>query len=392
MFDLSPSRTRGITSARLDEIVTIVAGQSPPGATYNKNGTGLPFFQGKADFGSLHPVPRNWCSEPVKVAESGDVLVSVRAPVGPANLADVRCCIGRGLAALRPKNERLDSRFLYWAIVANEAALSAKGNGSTFAAITRGDLASLEILLPDIEEQRRIVDILDRAASIRRLQRQAHETAQQIIPALFVKMFGDPLTNSKPWPIAPLDEVADIASGVTKGRRLDDAEVLDVPYLRVANVQDGFLDLDEIKTIQLRPTELDRFRVLPGDILMTEGGDPDKLGRGAIWTGQLPYCAHQNHVFRVRADRSRVLPRFLACLSGSTYGKSYFLRVAKRTTGIASINKTQLSAFPVLLPPLALQDAFERHVDDLTRITMRQELAECVAEHAAQAIQARLFG
>jgi type I restriction enzyme S subunit len=136
-------------------------------------------------------------------------------------------------------------------------------------------------LLPD-QEQRRIVDILDRAASIRRLRRQAQETARQIVPALFNKMFGDPINNPMGWPVARLETVASVASGVTKGRRLDGAEVVDVPYMRMAKVQDCFLDLRDLKTIPLRPAEIDRFRLLPGDMLMTEGGDPDKVGRGAI--------------------------------------------------------------------------------------------------------------
>jgi type I restriction enzyme S subunit len=162
--------------------------------------------------------------------------------------------------------------------------------------------------------------------------------------------------------------------------------------MRVANVQDGYLNLDEVKTIHLRPSEIDRFRLLPGDMLMTEGGDPDKLGRGAIWAGQIPYCAHQNHVFRVRPDRRQILPHFLSCISGSAYGKAYFLRVAKRTTGIASINKTQLSAFPVPLPHLALQEEFERRVDNFNRLTSQETAAEAVFDRTARAIQARLLG
>ena len=259
------------------------------------------------------------------------------------------------------------------------------------SAVNTKALAEVQIPLPALEEQRRIVDILDRAASIRMLRRQAQETARQIVPALFNKMFGDPVTNPMGWPVAPLETVANVASGVTKGRRLDGVEVVDVPYMRVANVQDGYLDLGEVKTIPLRPSEVERFRLLPGDMLMTEGGDPDKLGRGAIWIGQIPCCTHQNHVFRVRADRRRILPHFLACLSGSAYGKGYFLRVAKRTTGIASINKTQLSAFPVPLPPVALQEEFERRVEDLTRLSGRQKVAELACDAATLAIQSRLF-
>lgn len=284
----------------------------------------------------------------------------------------------------------IDTKYLFY--ILERADLNKLATATGVPGLNREDAYRVDVPVPSLEEQRRIVDILDRAVSIRRLRRQAQDTARQIVPALFNKMFGDPTTNPRRWSVASLETVANVASGVTKGRRLDGAEVVDVPYMRVANVQDGFLDLAEIKTIPLRPSEVERFRLLPGDMLMTEGGDPDKLGRGAVWTGQIPYCTHQNHVFRVRADRSRILPHFLACLSGSAYGKSYFLRVAKRTTGIASINKTQLSAFPVLLPPVELQEEFESRVDDFARLRGRQGAAETACDAATQAFQSRIFG
>ncbi|RYG94692.1 MAG: restriction endonuclease subunit S, partial [Alphaproteobacteria bacterium] len=124
-----------------------------------------------------------------------------------------------------------------------------------------------------------------------------------------------------------------------------------VPYLRVANVQDGHLDLSEMKEIQIRRTEIERYRLQPGDVVLTEGGDFDKLGRGFIWRGELELCVHQNHVFAVRPDRGRILPEFFAYLAQSSYGKAYFLKVAHKTTNLASINSTKLKAFPVLVPP-----------------------------------------
>lgn len=105
--------------------------------------------------------------------------------------------------------------------------------------------------------------------------------------------------------------------------------------MRVANVKDGYLDLGEVKTIAIKRTEVDKLLIQPGDLLMTEGGDPDKLGRAALWSGEIDHCVHQNHIFKVRSDRSRVLPSYLRALAGSTYGKAYFLSVAKKTTGIA---------------------------------------------------------
>jgi type I restriction enzyme S subunit len=110
------------------------------------------------------------------------------------------------------------------------------------------------------------------------------------------------------WQMVRLKELAQIASGVTKGRRFNGAETVFAPYLRVANVQAGRLDLSEIKEVEVLSGDVEKYRLHPGDVLMTEGGDRDKLGRGTIWRGEVDNCIHQNHIFRVRPDRSRLLP------------------------------------------------------------------------------------
>ncbi len=157
------------------------------------------------------------------------------------------------------------------------------------------------------------------------------------------------------WPIVPIGECAHVQTGIAKGRRLNGDEVISVPYLRVANVQSGRLDLSEMKEIELRRRELDRYLLQTGDIVLTEGGDFDKLGRGFIWRGEISPCVHQNHIFAVRADRSKLLPDFLAFFVQSDHARSYFLGVAHKTTNLACINKTKLEGLPVLLPPLSVQ-------------------------------------
>ena len=128
-----------------------------------------------------------------------------------------------------------------------------------------------------------------------------------------------------------------------------------LPYLRVANVQDGHVDLSVIKEITLKPAEVDRYSLRKGDVLFTEGGDFDKLGRGTVWNGEIEPCLHQNHVFAVRPNPSRLLPEFLAFQAASQYGRRYFQLSSKQSTNLASINSTQLKQFPVLLPPLPEQ-------------------------------------
>lgn len=259
------------------------------------------------------------------------------------------------------------------------------------AAYRTSDLGRLEIYLPSVREQRRIYDLLSRAEGIGRLRREAQLKAQAVIPALFLDMFGDPVANAKSWAVVPLAEVAKVISGVAKGRKLAPGESVELPYMRVANVKDGYLDLAEVKTIEIKRSEVDKLLIQPGDLLMTEGGDPDKLGRAALWSGEIESCVHQNHIFKVRSDKARLLPTYLRALAGSAYGKAYFLSVAKKTTGIASINKTQLSAFPVVLPPVELQEQFAAQVASVESIAALQAVAMVKAEATFQVLLGRAF-
>jgi type I restriction enzyme S subunit len=156
MNSIAPKLPNGWKRARLDEACDVILGQSPPGDTYNAEGKGLPFFQGKAEFGDYYPTPVKWCSAPTKLAEPEDVLISVRAPVGPTNLCPTKACIGRGLAAIRPK-QGTPSRYILYALRATVSALVEKGTGSTFEAVNGNDLRAHQIAMAPIDEQPLIV-------------------------------------------------------------------------------------------------------------------------------------------------------------------------------------------------------------------------------------------
>lgn len=141
---------------KLQDCATIIAGQSPESKYYNSTGEGIPFFQGKADFGELYPKVRVYCSSPTKIAQYNDILLSVRAPVGPTNLSPGTVCIGRGLAAIRP-DDSLDLKYLLYYFRYFETQLSAKGTGTTFKAINQKLIKNLEIPIPPLNEQSRIV-------------------------------------------------------------------------------------------------------------------------------------------------------------------------------------------------------------------------------------------
>lgn len=177
------------------------------------------------------------------------------------------------------------------------------------------------------------------------------------------------------WVWTSLDMLGEIASGVAKGMKTKSSSPKrEVTYLRVANVQRGYLDLSEIKTIDATEAEIAELRLQPGDVLFNEGGDLDKLGRGWVWRGEVPECIHQNHVFRMRPALSEMPSEFISH-HGNSFGKEWFKRAGKQTTNLASINMTMLRAFPVPLPPLAEQHAILAHLDTALASCKQQEQA-----------------
>jgi type I restriction enzyme S subunit len=157
------------------------------------------------------------------------------------------------------------------------------------------------------------------------------------------------------WAWTTLSRLAEIKGGVTKGRRFSGRRTVKAPYLRVANVQSGYLDLNTVKEIDVLPEEVNEYQLKSGDILFTEGGDRDKLGRGTVWHDEVPRCIHQNHIFRARLKTKDVLPEYISFISQSLFGRDYFSSVASQTVNLASINITNLRSFPIPLAPFGEQ-------------------------------------
>jgi len=223
------------------------------------------------------------------------------------------------------------------------------------------------IMLPSLPEQKKIAAVLLKIQRAIETQDRMIQSLRDLKKSTMQHLFTHGLRGEKTkmtdfglipenWRVELLEECSTVQTGVAKGRKISDHELLELPYLRVANVQDGHLDLTEMKTIRLRQSERSRYSLQDGDVVLTEGGDFDKLGRGFVWEGQIPNCVHQNHVFAVRVDRKLLRPHFLAYLVQSQYGKAYFLKVAHKTTNLACINTTKLKRMPVPIPEKAEQD------------------------------------
>ena len=269
-----------------------------------------------------------------------------------------------------------------------------QATGANYPAVTDKIVKSSKIPLPALSEQKRIAAILDKADALRAKRRAALAKLDTLLQATFLDMFGDPVTNPMGWDVVKLSSVADVVSGVTKSKsRVKGKETITIPYMRVANVQDGrILTAEEhLKTIEVLPEDVEKYLLKSGDILLTEGGDPDKLGRGGIWRGEVDKCIHQNHVFRVRINQDSFQPEYLSALIGSPYGKLYFLKAAKQTTGIASINRTQLRAFPVLRPSIGLQEVFRTFLVNLETQKFIHETCLVKLDSLFHSLQQRAF-
>lgn len=241
--------------------------------------------------------------------------------------------------------------------------------------------------IPSLDEQRRIAEILDQADEIRAKRRQQLAHLDTLTQSIFHDIFG----RVKATSLACLGDLAQVSSGITKGRSTSDV-TREVPYLAVANVQAGYLNLNAVKGIEATEAEIERYRLQKGDLLMTEGGDPDKLGRGTVWQGEIRECIHQNHIFRVRlSESSPILVDYLSSFLGSLEARSYFLRSAKQTTGIASINMTQLRSLPIPLPPLNEQRIYVERIHAVEASRVKIERALAADEELFASLQSRAF-
>ena len=273
---------------------------------------------------------------------------------------------GYHLSVLRP-NARSDGRFLKWLfdsqLVKHEFATRA--NGLTRVGLGQGALTSVPIPIPPVEEQRQIAAYLDREtgqidALIAKQEQLLTTLAERRMASITEAV--DATARNPTARTTRLKRVARIQPGITLG---PDKQGVLLPYLRVANVQTGRVDLTEVKTIRATTSELRKHALQQGDVLMTEGGDVDKLGRGALWSGEIEPCLHQNHVFAVRCDE-RLDARWLVYILESAEARQYFLNTAKRSTNLASTNSTTVGMLPVTLLPLEQQ---RRTVAELDRMT-----------------------
>lgn len=338
--------------------------------------------EGRVDMPSFTIPFRGSPSRARKVVRRGDVLMSTVRPNLKAfayfDYPYDDCVASTGFAVLRAK-QNVDPRFVLYSILSEPVTRQIESLivGSNYPAINSTAVSQLKVLTPTATEQTKIADVLatvDQAieqteALIAKQQRIKTGLMQDLLTkgidehgnlrSETTHEFKDSPLGRIPveWNVIQLSKIADVSSGLTLGKTHSGPNTVELPYLRVANVQDGYLDLSDVTMIRVPNSYVAKYQLLVGDVLMNEGGDFDKLGRGTVWRGEIDSCLHQNHVFKVRPNSEKLESEYLAAISASPYGKAFFMLASKQSTNLASINSTQLKSFPIPLPPLPEQKA-----------------------------------
>ena len=325
---------------------------------------------------------------------------------------------GYHLAIIRPQLEKLNGHFLFRCLQSRPVALQLElaSTGVTRYGLPKSAIGRTVIPLPPIRIQTKIASYLDReTAEIDALvaekermlalleeKRQAlisHIVTRGLDPNVPLKPSGLPWLGDIPqhWDIRRLKFVADVQTGLTLGKTYTEKDLARCPYLRVANVQDGFLDLSQITEIEIPRRDVSRYQLKYGDVLMTEGGDFDKLGRGYVWESQIENCLHQNHIYAVRPHTEYLEPHFLAILMTSHYGKAYFTSISRQTTNLATINQTNLLNLCLPIPPVSEQKEIAAHLakissDSENLLTSMQTSIALLKERRSALITAAVTG
>jgi type I restriction enzyme S subunit len=418
--------------ATLPAISELIMGQSPPSHTYNDSGVGLPFFQGKAEFGNFFPVPVKHCSEPIKCAEAGDILISVRAPVGPTNLCREKSCIGRGLAAIRPL-QGVPSLYILFFLRSIEEWLSSQGTGSTFTAISKSDLEQIEILVPPLTEQRRIVAKLEpllgsidtyqqRLAKIpvtlKRFRqavlaaacsgkltadwREGHSnsySAMEILKTIDAKELPE-----SEWPddtIPPTwvwtrfgDVISELKNGISLRPELQPPGI---PILRISAARPGKVDLSDIRYLLNGEEFISVYKLKDRDLLFTRyNGSLDFLGVCGMVRGiGRQVILYPDKLMRVRFGHNLIEPEYAEIFFQTPAVHKRVIAKSKSSAGQNGVSGSDIKAQAFALPPHTEQQEIVRHVETLFKlvdqIEARYQRAKPMVDKMPQSILAKAF-
>ena len=355
---------------KISMLSEIISGQSPQSCFYNLEKIGLPFYQGKKEFSEKYiDTPSVWTTQKTKVARKGDILMSVRAPVGPVNFATEKCCIGRGLAIIRP-NEKIDKEYLFYFFINYQKYISGHG-GAVFDSINKDEIGNIEIPLPPMEEQKKIVARLDAVSDLLAKQKQLLSEQDNLIQSLFYDIFGDPIKNEKGWKIEKLGKVCDVRDGthdspsfIEKGYPLVTSKNLSEGMVSFKNV--SYISKEDYDKINIRS------KVDTGDLLMPMIGT---IGNPVIVLGDASFAI--KNVALIKFNKKDVLNIYIKYILSSEYFKKISSEEKRGgTQKFMSLGSIRGMKIPV--PPLELQEKFAAIVEQIE--SEKSKIKSAIAE------------
>ena len=372
---------------RLKDIAKITMGQSPDSSSYNNEKDGLPFFQGNADFGELYPKERFWCNAPKKVGMPGDILISVRAPIGALNYAKGKSCIGRGLAAITIENI-VERNYIFHLLKARNNYLNSMGTGSTFKAIGKNVLE--EILIPQIsrEEQQKCVNMMDLLGSIIRERQSQLGKFDEIIKARFAEMFGSIYNNEYGYNIKTLQDVCEqIKDGTHQTPTYTEDKGKGFKFLSSKDVVSGKIDWSRVKYISAELHEELYSRIKPkrGDLLLAKNGT---TGVAAI--------VETDEVFDIYVSLAVLRPIdinsvYLWGAVNSMESKRQFDESLKGI-GVPNLHLGEIKKTKIVVPPIQIQEAFEQFVLQIDKSKVEVQRALDEAQLLFDSLMQKYFG
>ena len=330
----------------------ISMGQAPKGDSYNTTRSGYPLIAGAGDFGELTPAPRKYTDAPTKLSRPGDLILCIRATIGDRNWSDKEYCLGRGVAGLRAKDADLSQAYLGHWLDHVAPVLRAQGRGATFLQVSKSDIASLQIPLPPLAEQKRIAGILDAADALRAKRREALAELDTLLQSTFLDMFGDPVTNPMGWDTSALGEVGEVITGNTPSRKHPEYYGEDIEWIKSDNINDPSFVLTEAEE-RLSVAGKAVARTSPrGSILVTcIAGSPSCIGNAAIADREVAFNQQINAF--VPGERIALWFAF-----GMFWMGKRLVQSASTSSMKGMVSKSAFSAISIPIPPTSLQSRF----------------------------------
>ena len=327
-------------------------------------------------------------SSATNIVPKRNILLVTRTGVGKVAITDTDICISQDFTGLVPDKARLDERFLFYYLKLRKEDLVAHQRGATIQGITREVIAKQRIPLPSLPEQQRIAAILRRADRLRRLRRTTRELSDTYLQSVFLEMFGDPASNPQGWEHATIGDI--VASSQYGTSQKSNSEQRGYPILGMGNITySGRIDLASLSYVEISEGEFEELRLVPGDIIFNRTNSTDLVGKTAHWNLEMD-AVLASYLVRLKPNE-RVLPDYFTALLNSRYYKRLFQERCRKAVGQSNISPTLLKEFPMLIPPLLLQQQFARIVRKFERLRAQQREAERQAEHLFQALLHRAF-